>query len=97
MLETRYTNSDFPAELDQTYKVTRFVRESLRHLSDPDAIQNLVTASGARWVQSIIDEMGVRASQRPWKPICRVRRALTMSGGPGGRRGPAPQRASARR
>jgi predicted dehydrogenase len=65
VLETRYTNSDFPAELDQIYKVTRFVRESLRHLSDPTAAQNLVTMRGARWVQAVIDEIGTRASQVP--------------------------------
>jgi predicted dehydrogenase len=65
VLETQYTNSDFPPELDQIYKVTRFVRESLRHLSDPTAIRNLVTVDGARWVQAIIDEMRVRASDVP--------------------------------
>ncbi|MCL6645589.1 MAG: alpha/beta hydrolase [Dehalococcoidia bacterium] len=62
VLETRYTNSDFPAELDRIYKVTRFVRESLRYLSDPSAIQNLVTVGGARWVQEIIEEMHARAA-----------------------------------
>lgn len=64
-LETYYTNSDFPAELDQVFKVTRFVHESLRLLSDPTAAQNLVTVSGAKWVQEVIEEIGVRTAQAP--------------------------------
>jgi hypothetical protein len=61
-LETRYTNSDFPAELDQVFKVTRYVRQSLRLLSDPTATDNLVTVGGARWVQEIIEEIRTRAA-----------------------------------
>jgi len=69
VLERRYTNSDFPADLDQVYKVTRFVRESLRHLTDPAAAANLVTVEGARWVQEVIEEMGVQASGGSGQPV----------------------------
>jgi predicted dehydrogenase len=65
VLETRYTNSDFPAELDQIHKVTQFVRESLRRITDPTGVHNAVTVRGARWVQEIIDEMSARASHAP--------------------------------
>jgi predicted dehydrogenase len=56
-----YGNADFPAELDQIFKVARFAAESLRLLADNTDADRLVRIRGARWVQGAIEEMSDRS------------------------------------
>jgi predicted dehydrogenase len=67
--EVRYTNADFPAELDQIFKVARFTAESLRLRFDPRAADGTVRIRGARWVQEAIEEMTERSATAGKVPV----------------------------